>query len=605
MKNIFLLLLLMSDVCFGQQFTSLTFPIDFPQVALGGDLSGVNYVTLLQVVNNNSVATTGHLTLHGDDGSPLTALFDGQGPQATLDISLAAGQARQIQITTNGPVTSGWMEITYTPSDALTTVILQLRSGNALLSEVGVQPADTVSSADFAADTDTNLNTGVAIVNPEATAGNFLVSLWDPNSGSALANAKVSLAANGHVARLLTELFPSVAGIAQIRAKISINACADANCTGPGGDFIATAIRLNGDQFTAIPVSSDVEGGDPVRILPQVAFGGPAAGINMKTVLYFTTNVSSGVFGTASIFDNDGNPLAASADGGAPSASMTFTVLGNRVSRVVLAGDQTLRSGWIRLTLSGPVNLIASAVFQTFNGTNLISEAGVLESPPANTSLIYVKSETGGSNVGVALANWQTSSNSLTLQLFDNVGTLLDTQTVTLPPNGHVAKFVTELFPQLSSVADFNGAVAIRSQTQFSAVALRLSPTTLATIPVWTNGMYRPSLTGLRITRTQRNPAQVDFQIDVSDLDADTATSSSTAVAALAALDFGDGSGPDADVISLNGSAVVNLKSGTLSGSFRPPGINSLPSGTQAAFLIVIGDSAGNSSNVLYTIIRF
>src|SRR5205085_12482326 len=110
--------------------------------------------------------------------------------------------------------------------------------------------------------------------------------------------------------------------------------------------LLVTAIRLNGDQFTTIPVTERTTDGEQVRILPQVAFGGPAGGLNMKTVLYLTTNVSTGVFGTADIFNNDGSPLTASADGAAPSSSITFTVPGNRVSRVVLSGDPVLRSGW-------------------------------------------------------------------------------------------------------------------------------------------------------------------------------------------------------------------------------------------------------------------
>src|SRR6185436_8409210 len=149
-------------------------------------------------------------------------------------------------------------------------------------------------------------------------------------------------------------------------------------CGAPGGNgFLATAIRLNGDQFTTIPVGQTptVLSGEKIRILPQVAFGGPSAGLNMQTVLYLTTNVPTGVFGTADIFDNDGNPLAASANGAAPSSSITFTVAGNRVSRVVLSSNEALSSGWIRLTLSGSVHLIANAIFQTFSGPDLVSEA--------------------------------------------------------------------------------------------------------------------------------------------------------------------------------------------------------------------------------------
>ena len=113
-------------------------------IAIGGESTGVNYVTLLQVVNNNSAPTTGHLTLHADDGSGLPALFDGQGPQSSIDIPLMTGQGRLITITTNGPVASV-LEISYSPSDALTTVILQLRNGTTLLSEVGVQPSEATA----------------------------------------------------------------------------------------------------------------------------------------------------------------------------------------------------------------------------------------------------------------------------------------------------------------------------------------------------------------------------------------------------------------------------------------------------------------------------
>src|SRR5262249_58008041 len=140
-------------VAFGQ-VTYVPVAVAFPHVAIGGDVSGLNYVTLLQVVNNNSSFTTGHVELFNHDGSPLSALFDGQGPQSTIDLTLPAGESRQIQLTLNGAVTSGWMKVTYSPSDALTTVVLRFRSGTTLLSEVGVDPADptgAILSTDFAA----------------------------------------------------------------------------------------------------------------------------------------------------------------------------------------------------------------------------------------------------------------------------------------------------------------------------------------------------------------------------------------------------------------------------------------------------------------------
>jgi len=607
MKTFFLLLVLLlsSHLAFAQ-VTYVPVTIAFPQIVAGGDAGGQNYVTLVQVVNNNSSAITSHIALFGDNGSPLSVLFDGQGPQTTMDVKLDSGQSRQIQITLNGPVTAGWMIVGYTPSDALTTVVLQFRSGTTLLSEIGVNPMlDTISATDIAAETDAALNTGIAIVNTDTATGYVLARLWDPNSGAVVASTAITLPPNGHIAKFLTELFPSVPNITQIRAKVSLDGCDSSACSFAGGNgFLATAVRLNGDQFTTIAVADRPMDGDQIRILPQVAFGGPAAGLNMKTVLYFTTNVSSGVFGTADIFDDNGIPLAASADGAAPAVSITFTVPGNRVSRIVLSGDSTLRSGWVRLTLPGTVHLIASAVFQTFSGTTLVSEASVLESAAVNRGLIYVKTQSGRANVGVAFANSQADANTITLELFNRDGFVISTQDINLPPYGHVARFVTELFPQIASAADFDGALSIRSATSFSALALRLSTDKIATLPIAPNGMYRPAITSVRVPKTQRSPAQVSFEVDVIDYDMDLAAGSPVTVGATAFI-VGN-LGYDYDQITIDGTALLNRASGTLSGTFQPPHVTSaLPSGYQAVFYIYLVDSQGNQSNFVGIPIKF
>src|SRR5262249_1885988 len=169
-----------------------------------------------------------------------------------------------------------------------------------------------VCGTDFPGESDTanGLNTGIAIVNPNSTANGALVRLWDPNTGNQLGSATVSLAANAHVAKLLTELFPSVAGINQIRVQVSIDACSTSACTTAGSaGFIATALRLNGSLFTTLPVVPRGTTTNIVRLLPHVAFGGDPNGVNFKTALYLTTSLSSGVTGVADIFDDNGNPI--------------------------------------------------------------------------------------------------------------------------------------------------------------------------------------------------------------------------------------------------------------------------------------------------------
>jgi hypothetical protein len=620
MKRMILLFLLLSaDLAFGQ-VTNVPAAVAFPQIAVGGDPGGLNFVTLVQVVNNNSSVTTGHVSLFANDGSALPALFDEQGPQATMDIRLEAGEARQLQLTSSGALTSGWMEIDYSPSDAQTTVILQSRSGPRLLSEVGVDPVtSTIASSDFAAETDTAINTGIAIANPSSATQYVLARLWDPSAGTVLASTILTLPPNGHNAQYLTDLFSNVLTISPIRAEVSLDACATSLCSSAGGSFIATVLRQNIDQFTTIPVDGRPGPTDTIsqfRYLPQVAFGGSSDALNMKTVLYFTTNVSTGVFGTVEIFDDDGNPIAASVDGGPPASSFTFTVSSHRVSRVVLSGDATLRSGWIRVTnQSGNVHLIVNAVFQTFIGSTLSAEAGVRDSPavtpqspspPITRGLIYVRIQAGLANVGVAFDNPQSTSNTITLVLFNRVGDFALTRDITLPPFGHQARYVTELFPELGST-DFDGALFMRSSTAFSALALRLaddpSGTKLATLPVAVDGMFRPSINTIRVTSTVRSTATVNFSIDVTDYDSDLATASSTSISAVAITDFGSGIS-DFGVVTMNGTGLVGRQSGTITGTFQAR-VTGIPSNFTATFEIWLYDSVGNFSNIVTVPAKF
>src|SRR5262249_28457109 len=153
--------------------------------------------------------------------------------------------------------------------------------------------------------------------------------------------------------------------------------------------------------------------------------------------------------------------------------------------------------------------------------------------------------------------NPQADANTISLTLFGHDGSVAATSDITLPPNGHLPRFINELFPQLGS-SDFDGALSVHSSTPFSAVALRLSAADLATLPLAENGMYRPAVTGLRITGTQRSGAQVGFQVDLTDLDSDIATPSSPSVSAIGYIDFGSAVGFDFGNITINGTAIVN-----------------------------------------------
>jgi hypothetical protein len=578
--------------------------VRFPHIDIGGDPGALHYVTLVQTSNNTSSSTSGTLIVYSDTGAPLSVSFDGQAPATSLPFSLDSGATRQIQVSLSGVITPGWLQITYSPAPAETNVILQYLNGSSVLTEVGIDPFyDPMSQTYFPVEISTNLNTGIAIASPNNAAA-VLVQLADPNSGNLLSQI-LSLPQNGHIAKLLTELFPTATG----SSVMWLTSCADTTCQTQGPGFIATALRLNMNinYFTTVPVAQFAAGGTLVRVLPHLAFGGDPSGLNFQTTVYLSS--PNNVTGQANMFDDQGNPIAASANGGPASSSFTFTVQSNRVTKIVLTGTSTLQAGWMQITLpSTTTPLVVNAVFQTYQGSNLVSEASVLEALQDTEGMMYVAVQPGVTDIGVALANPQTTtSNTVTLTLYNSAGYVFATQTFTLAPSGHLAKYITDIFPQLAGTS-FTGTLSMQSGSNFSSIALRQNGTNaaggvlgFAVLTVADSIMYVPSVTNLQITTTNRTTGQVNFTINVADFSASLVTPTATAVFAQAAIFFPNTT--DYNTLFMDGSSMLNANTGTLSGTYQS-NYSNIPSGTYT-FVIQITDSAGNFSNLITAPLKF
>jgi hypothetical protein len=283
------------------------------------------------------------------------------------------------------------------------------------------------------------------------------------------------------------------------------------------------------------------------------------------------------------------------------------------VFKIALSGGSALQAGWAALstTLPSPQTpLIINALFQTYNGSTVISEASVLESPSSTEGLVYVNLNPGITNVGVALANPQSTPNTITLTLYNESGFTNPTfqYSVTLPPFGHLAQYITEMFPQLAG-ASFNGTLSMQSGLAFSSVALRQNGTSVvgfAAIPVSQDIMFIPSITNLQINSTTRtNGGTVNFTISVADFSPNLVTTTSTGVQAVVEVFYPNLNAVDGEYqLLLDGSALINAQSGTLSGTFQGRNPN-IPSGTSAVFYIEISDSLGNYSNIISLPFKF
>lgn len=593
----------------------------FPNLDVGGDPGGLHYVTLVEASNTTSSFLTGVLTVYSADGTAMSVSFDGQAPEASLSFELDSGVARQIEISSTGDITQGWMQITYTPNLAETTVIVQYLAGSSILSEVGINPflnnmTDTTlgPATVFPVETnlDSNLNTGIAIANPN-TAQVVRVQLL--SGGTIVGTTTISLPQYGYTAKLVTDLFPNVSGISQMTAEVGLTSCTTTACTALGPGLIATALRLNISTglFTAVPVGPTPLGGAVTRLIPHIAFGGSPADIHFQTVLYLTNPAGTGVTGQASLYDNNGNPIAATANGGsAPASSFPFSVLAGSVFKITLSGGPALQQGWLQLTQSDQTApLIVNALFQIYNGPTVISEANVLESPASLTGSIYVHLTPGITNIGVALANPQSTPNTVMVTLYNQAG-FTDPSlqyTVKLPPFGHLAQYVTDMFPQLTGTS-FDGTLSMQGGSGFSAVALRQNGASVvgfAALSVSQGTMFMPSITNVQVTGTTRfNGGTVSFTISVADYSSSLVSATSSVVQAAEWIYYPNSNQQDgAYGFELDGTPMINAQTGTLTGTFQSENPNTIPSGTPAVFYMDIIDSLGNYSNVISIPFKF
>ena len=118
-----------------------------------------------------------------------------------------------------------------------------------------------------------------------------------------------------------------------------------------------------------------------------------------------------------------------------------------------------------------------------------IAIAGVGSSEPLQGFITPVRRESSGINTGVAIHNTGNDPVSVTLTLRDQQGQVVPGGTAnidSLPANGHLARFINELFPN-AETDDFSGTLVVQVDGgSVAATALELGTETgeFTTLPV-------------------------------------------------------------------------------------------------------------------------
>jgi hypothetical protein len=163
---------------------------------------------------------------------------------------------------------------------------------------------------------------------------------------------------------------------------------------------------------------------------------------------------------------------------GVSNSTFPYTIAPRSFIRMITAGAGNVQVGSVHVTPAQNNN--APSISTTFsfvtNGIT-VSESTVATIAPGLTFRTYIQSSgpttaSGSVQTGLAIANPSSGPVDASLELLsvDGASTGLST-TVTVPSGGQIARFVRELFPQLSS--SFEGVLRLRSTTPLVMTALR------------------------------------------------------------------------------------------------------------------------------------
>jgi hypothetical protein len=189
----------------------------------------------------------------------------------------------------------------------------------------------------------------------------------------------------------------------------------------------------------------------------QVADGG---GYTTAFTIYNPT--TSAVSGTLKLRDDNGNPWTVSMTNGSTNSQFPVSIPAMGSVRLTTSGaGLSIKAGWAVLDSTENLNGVARYDFRS--GSMLLDSVGVLGTPSGQRFVMPVDTSSIA-DTGIAIANVGTSGVNVRLELISQNGTVfessLDPQFNPLGPQQHLARFASQLFPDLQ-YSSFRGLLSI------------------------------------------------------------------------------------------------------------------------------------------------
>jgi len=214
---------------------------------------------------------------------------------------------------------------------------------------------------------------------------------------------------------------------------------------------------------------------------PQIGAGPLPGGGGLASSFTLVNLSTTTALAQVEFFDSDGQsfPILREPSSGDESHDLVIPPF-RQVELTTSGNNATAVSGYARIVSSAPLHGTVRFMTEAADGT--VSEAGITTDRPRTMWIGAMKRKLPGIPVGpdfefppsrdsaIAVVNTSDAMALVRFRLLDSSGDFRVTQRA-LPPHGHLARFLTELFPTLT-VENFDGTMVVTSDQPVVATIL-------------------------------------------------------------------------------------------------------------------------------------
>ena len=219
----------------------------FAQIG-NGQFGGIGLQTSLSFASTTSQNGSVQIEFFESSGDPLALTLEGLGSDSSFNFDLNRGESIVVQTDGLGGIKAGYARISTTGGIGGSAVFRRTDVPSGILeTESGVPSARPLNSFSVFVVTTGDADTGLALANPgPAPAGEAAaigLKLFDM-SGALLAESELELGTGQHTAQFVTQLFPDVEGIDEMRGLLEVSSPVP---------IVAVTLLQNDDPATPFP----------------------------------------------------------------------------------------------------------------------------------------------------------------------------------------------------------------------------------------------------------------------------------------------------------------------------------------------------------------